>query len=61
MQRLKVLGMQKCRVKYIHDEDSEEEGTNNEEERLLLRVEGKGNNPFYMERIICGKLFKTNY
>ena len=60
MQRLKNRDNEKSmrRVNYI--EESDEESEEDEEEQLVLRVEGDGCNPFYMEGTMCGNYFKAN-
>ena len=60
MQRLKnrdnTEGMR--RVNYI--EESEEESEEDEdEEQLVLRVDGNGCKPFYMERMLSGNYFEA--
>ena len=60
MKRLKARDNQMRRVNYIDEEESEEEETSSDdEEQLVLRVDGKGHKPFYMEGQMCGKWFKT--
>ena len=48
MKRLKAGDYQMRRVNYIYEEESEEE-CSDEEEQLVLRIDGKGHKPFYME------------
>ena len=59
MKRLKSRDNQMRRVNYIDEEESEEEESSHEEEQLVLRVDGKGHKPFYMEGLMCGKRFKA--
>ena len=58
MKRLKARDNQMRRVNYIDKEESEEESSD-EEEQLVLRVDGKGHIPFYMEGQMCGEWFKA--
>ena len=58
MKRLKARDNEMRRVNYIDEEDSEEESSD-EEEQLVLRVDGKGHKPFYMEGQMCGKWFRA--
>ena len=46
------------RVNYI--EEYEDEGESEEDgEQLVLRVDGEGSKPFYMEGMLCGNYFKA--
>ena len=58
MKRLKARDNQMRRVNYIDEVESEEE-TSDEEEQLVLRVDGKGHKQFYMEGQMCGKWLKA--
>ena len=58
VKRLKARDNQMRRVNYIDENESEEE-TSDKEEQLVLRVDGKGHKPFYMQRQMCGKWFKA--
>ena len=57
MQRLKnrdnTKGMR--RVNYIEESEEESEDA----EQLVLRLDGDGCKPFYMEEMICGNYFKA--
>ena len=44
------------RVDYIEDTEDESEV---DEEQLVLKIEGKGSKPFYMEGLMCGNYFKA--
>ena len=59
MQRLKScenqLGMR--RVKYIEESDEDEEDCEENEEQLVLRVDGEGSKPLYMEGMMCDNYF----
>ena len=57
MQRLKNRDNEKSlrRVNYI--EESDEESEENNEEQLVLRVNGDGCKPFYMEGTMCDNYF----
>ena len=44
------------RVNYIEDTEDELEV---DEEQLVLKIEGKGSKPFYMEGLMCGNYFKA--
>ena len=59
MQRLKNRDNEKSmrRVNYI--EESDEESEEDDEEQLVLRVDGDGCKPFYMEGTMCGNYFKA--
>ena len=59
MQRLKNRDNTKSmrRVNYI--EESEGKDSEEDEEQLVLRVDGNGCEPFYMEGTICGNYFKA--
>ena len=59
MQRLKTRDNEKSlrRVNYI--EESDEESEEDDEEQLVLRVDGDGCKPFYMEGTMCGNYFKA--
>ena len=59
MQRLKNRDNTKSmrRVNYI--EESEEEESGEDEEQLVLRVDGNGSEPFYMEGTMCRNYFKA--
>ena len=46
------------RLNYI-DEESEDHESGNNEEQLVLQIDGKGSNPFYMEGTMCRKYFKA--
>ena len=59
MQRLKARDNQMRRLNYINNEDSEEKSSD-EEEPSVLRQNGKGYKPFYMERLLCGKVPSYN-
>ena len=43
------------RVNYIEVFDEDEE----DEEQLILRMDGEGSKPFYMEGMMCGSYFKA--
>ena len=58
VQRLKSRNEQGMRrVKYI--EETEDEESDVDEEQLVLKIEGKGSKPFYMEGLMCGNHFKA--
>ena len=59
MQRLKNRDNEKSmrRVNYI--EESDEESEEDDEEQLVLRVNGDGCKPFYLEGTMCGNYFKA--
>ena len=58
VQRLKSRNEQGMRkVNYI--ENSEDEESDVDEKQLLLKIEGKGSKPFYMEGLMCGNYFKA--
>ena len=44
------------RVNYNEDTEDESEV---DEEQLVLKIEGKGSKPFYMEGLMCGTYFKA--
>ena len=46
------------RVNYI-EESQEEPEEDEDEEQLVLRVDGDGRKPFYMEIMMCGNYFKA--
>ena len=58
MQRLKTRDSAKTlrRVNYIEELEEEEYG---DEEQLVLRVDGNGCKPFYMEGTMCGNYFRA--
>ena len=58
MQRLKSRGNQQGirRVNYIEESHEDEE---EEEEQIVLRLDGDGSLPFYMEVMMCGSYFKA--
>ena len=58
MQRLKNRDNTKSmrRVNYIEESEEEE---SEDEEQLVLRVDGNGCEPFYMEGTMCGNYFKA--
>ena len=58
IQRLIFKGNQMRRDNYIDDEVSEDE-IDNDEEQLVLRMDGKGRKPFYMEGLMCRKHLKA--
>ena len=45
------------RVNYI--EESDDESESEDEEQLVLRIDGEGSKPFYMEEKMCGNYFKA--
>ena len=45
-------------VNYIGEESDEKDSEKHEEQRKL-RIDGKGNKPFYMEGLMCGNHFKA--
>ena len=53
MQRLKNRDTTKTMKRVNYLEESEEEESE-DEEQLILRVDGNGCKPFYMEGMICG-------
>ena len=58
VQRLKSRNEQGMRrVNYI--EETEDEESDVDEEQLVLKIEGKGRKPFYMESLMCGNYFKA--
>ena len=61
MQRLKARenrqGMR--RVNYIDESDEDQEDYEEDEEQLVLRVDGEGSKPFYMEGMMCDNYFKA--
>ena len=58
VQRLKSRNEQGMRrVNYI--EETEDEESDVDEEQLVLKIEGKGSKPFYMEVLMCGNHFKA--
>ena len=62
MQRLKTRDNQQGmrRVNYIEESDEdEEEDYEEDEEQLVLRVDGEGSKPFYMEGMMCDNYFKA--
>ena len=58
MQRLKSRERQQGmrRVIYIEESDEDEEDC---KEQLVLRVDGEGSKPFYMEGMLCDNYFKA--
>ena len=46
------------RVNYIDETDDESE-SEEDEEQLVLRVDGEGSKPLYMEGMMCGHYFKA--
>ena len=61
MQRLKTRDNQQGmrRVNYIDESDEDEEDYEEDEEQLVLRVDGEGSKPFYMEGMMCDNYFKA--
>ena len=58
VQRLKSRNEQGMRrVNYIAETEDVESDV--EEEQLVLKIEGKGSKPFYMEGLMCGNHFKA--
>ena len=61
MQRMKnrdnTKGMR--RVNYIEESEEESEEEDGDEEQLVLRVDGDGCKPFYMEGMMCDNYFKA--
>ena len=56
--RLKKDNSQSMRkVNYIEESDHESEAE--DEEQQVLRVDGEGSKPFYMEGMMCGNYFKA--
>ena len=60
LQRLKSRDNKKGmrRVNFIEESDEESE-EDEDEEQLVLRVDGDGCKPFYMEGTMCGNYFKA--
>ena len=59
MQLLKNRGNTKCMRTVNYTEESEDEESEEDEEQLVLRVDGNGYEPFYMEGTMCGNYFKA--
>ena len=61
MQRLKTRENQQGlrRVNYIDESDGDEEDYEKDEEQLVLRVDGEGSKPFYMEGMMFDNYFKA--
>ena len=61
MQRLKTRENQQGmrRVNYIDESDEDQEDYEEDEEQLVLRVDGEGSKPFYMEGMMCDNYFKA--
>ena len=47
------------RVNYIEESEDEDESEEEDEEQHVLRVDGEGTKPFYMEGTMCGNYFKA--
>ena len=60
MNRLKKKeNPQSMRRVNFFDESEDEEELKEDEEQLVLRVDGKGSKPFYMEGMMCRNYFKA--
>ena len=61
MQRMKNRDITKGmrRVNYIEESEEESEEEDGDEEQLVLRVDGDGCKPFYMEGMMCDNYFKA--
>ena len=46
-------------VNYIVESDGDEEDCEEDEEQLVLRVDGEGSKPFNMEGMMCDNYFKA--
>ena len=61
MQKLKIRDSSKLvrRVNYIEESEEEDEEESCDEVQLVLRVDGNGCKPFFLEGTMCGNYFKA--